>query len=195
MNSLRRTSRPFLVAVQQVDEANAAYLGYRQSVRSLDLRAAREATRSPPTAMIAVDRFPQRARRGAAAIRARAAARRGRPPSGRQFCCALQGVGGGWPSNQIIPPIRHPDQQWSPRSSVWRRIRRIRRLPSTARVGPLILAFAAVSTAAAANVRIGPPGREHVVDEDAIDRCPCRKLNLAGADILESMLLPYARGL
>ena len=101
-----------LVAVQQVDEANAAYLGFRQSVRSLDLAldAARQATK------VATERYDRgltdflnvldAERQQFALEQQRAEVIR---IEGDSFVALYKALGGGWPSNQIVPPIRHPD--------------------------------------------------------------------------------------
>jgi NodT family efflux transporter outer membrane factor (OMF) lipoprotein len=101
-----------LVAVQQVDEANAAYLGFRQSVRSLDLAldAARQATK------VATERYDRgltdflnvldAERQQFALEQQRAEVIR---LEGDSFVALYKALGGGWPPNQIIPPIRHPD--------------------------------------------------------------------------------------
>jgi NodT family efflux transporter outer membrane factor (OMF) lipoprotein len=101
-----------LIAVQQVDEANAAYLAYRQSVRSLDLAldAAHQATR------VATERYD----RGLTdflnvldAERQQFALEQQRAEivrlEGDAFVALYKALGGGWPPNEIIPPIRHPD--------------------------------------------------------------------------------------
>jgi NodT family efflux transporter outer membrane factor (OMF) lipoprotein len=101
-----------LIAVQQVDEANAAYLAYRQSVRSLDLAldAAHQATR------VATERYD----RGLTdflnvldAERQQFALEQQRAEivrlEGDAFVALYKALGGGWPRNEIIPPIRHPD--------------------------------------------------------------------------------------
>ena len=101
-----------LVAVQQVDEANAAYLGYRQSVRSLDLAldAAREATK------VATDRYDRgltdflnvldAERQQFALEQQRAEVVR---LEGDSFVALYKALGGGWPTDAVIPPIRHPE--------------------------------------------------------------------------------------
>lgn len=101
-----------LVAVQQVDEANAAYLGYRQSVRSLDLAldAAREATK------VATERYD----RGLTdflnvldAEREQFALEQQRAEvvrlAGDSFVALHKALGGGWPLDEIIPRVAHPD--------------------------------------------------------------------------------------
>ena len=101
-----------LVAVQQVDEANAAYRGYRQSLRSLDLAldAARQATK------VATERYD----RGLTdflnvldAERQQFALEQQRAEiirlAGDSFVALYKALGGGWPPDEIIPPIRHPD--------------------------------------------------------------------------------------
>jgi len=101
-----------LVAVQQVDEANAAYVAYRQSVRSLDLAldAARQATK------VATERYDRgltdflnvldAERQQFALEQQRAEVVR---LEGDAFVALYKALGGGWPPNEIIPPIRHPD--------------------------------------------------------------------------------------
>jgi NodT family efflux transporter outer membrane factor (OMF) lipoprotein len=101
-----------LVAVQQVDEANTAYRGFRQSLRSLDtaVDAARQATK------IASERYDRGltdflnvldAERQQFALEAqRAEVVRF---TGDSFVALYKALGGGWPPNEIIPPIRHPD--------------------------------------------------------------------------------------
>jgi len=101
-----------LIAVEQVDEANAAYFAYRQSVRSLDLAldAARQATK------VATERYDRgltdflnvldAERQQFALGQQRAEVVR---LQGDSFVALYKALGGGWPPNQIIPPIRHPD--------------------------------------------------------------------------------------
>jgi NodT family efflux transporter outer membrane factor (OMF) lipoprotein len=101
-----------LVAVQQVDEANTAYRSYRQSLRSLDtaVDAARQATK------IASERYDRGltdflnvldAERQQFALEAqRAEVVR---LAGDSFVALYKALGGGWPPDEIIPPIRHPD--------------------------------------------------------------------------------------
>jgi NodT family efflux transporter outer membrane factor (OMF) lipoprotein len=101
-----------LVAVQQVDEANATYRGYRQSLRSLDtaIDAAREATK------VATERYDRgltdflnvldAERQQFALEQQRAEVIR---LSGDSFVTLYKALGGGWPPDEIIPPIRHPD--------------------------------------------------------------------------------------
>ena len=101
-----------LVAVQQSDEANAAYFAYRQSVRSLDLPidAARQATK------VATERYDRgltdflnvldAERQQFALEQQRAEVVR---LQGDSLVALYKALGGGWPPNQIIPPIRHPD--------------------------------------------------------------------------------------
>jgi NodT family efflux transporter outer membrane factor (OMF) lipoprotein len=101
-----------LVAVQQVDEANAAYQGFRQSVRSLDLalEAARQATR------VATERYDRgltdflnvldAERQQFALEQQRAEVVR---LEGDSFVALYKALGGGWPPDEIIPPVRHPD--------------------------------------------------------------------------------------
>jgi NodT family efflux transporter outer membrane factor (OMF) lipoprotein len=101
-----------LVAVQQVDEANAAYLAYRQSLRSLDLAldTARQATK------VATERYERgltdflnvldAERQQFALEQQRAEVVR---LQGDSFVALYKALGGGWPPNQSVPPIRHPD--------------------------------------------------------------------------------------
>ena len=101
-----------LVAVQQVDEANAAYRGFRQSLRSLDVAidAARQATK------VSTERYDRGltdflnvldAERQQFALEAqRADVVR---LAGDSFVALYKALGGGWPPDEIIPPIRHPD--------------------------------------------------------------------------------------
>ncbi|HLX13620.1 MAG TPA: efflux transporter outer membrane subunit [Bradyrhizobium sp.] len=101
-----------LVAVQQVDEANAAYRGFRQGVRSLDLAidAARQATK------VATERYDRgltdflnvldAERQQFALEQQRAEVIR---LEGDSFVELYKALGGGWPPDEIIPPIRHPD--------------------------------------------------------------------------------------
>jgi NodT family efflux transporter outer membrane factor (OMF) lipoprotein len=101
-----------LVAVQQVDEANATYRGYRQSLRSLDtaIDAARQATK------VATERYDRgltdflnvldAERQQFALEQQRAEVVR---LAGDSFVTLYKALGGGWPPNEIIPPIRHPD--------------------------------------------------------------------------------------
>jgi NodT family efflux transporter outer membrane factor (OMF) lipoprotein len=101
-----------LIAVQQVDEANASYRSYRQSLKSLDvaLDAARQATK------IASERYDRGltdflnvldAERQQFALEAqRAEVVR---LAGDSFVALYKALGGGWPPDEIIPPIRHPD--------------------------------------------------------------------------------------
>jgi NodT family efflux transporter outer membrane factor (OMF) lipoprotein len=101
-----------LVAVQQVDEANAAYQGFRSSIRSLDtaLDAARQATK------VATERYD----RGLSdflnvldAERQQFALEQQRAEvvrlAGDSFVALYKALGGGWPPDEIIPPVRHPD--------------------------------------------------------------------------------------
>jgi NodT family efflux transporter outer membrane factor (OMF) lipoprotein len=101
-----------LVAVQQVDEANVTYRGYRQSLRSLDtaIDAAREATK------VATERYDRgltdflnvldAERQQFALEQQRAEVIR---LAGDSFVTLYKALGGGWPPDEIIPPIRHPD--------------------------------------------------------------------------------------
>ena len=101
-----------LVAVQQVDEANVTYRGYRASLRSLDtaIDAARQATK------VATERYD----RGLTdflnvldAEREQFALEQQRAEvirlAGDSFVTLYKALGGGWPPDEIIPPIRHPD--------------------------------------------------------------------------------------
>ncbi|MGZ5873342.1 MAG: efflux transporter outer membrane subunit [Bradyrhizobium sp.] len=101
-----------LLAVQQVDEANAAYRGYRQSLHSLDiaLDAARQATK------VATERYD----RGLTdflnvldAERQQFALEQQRAElirlAGDSFVALYKALGGGWPPDEVIPPVRHPD--------------------------------------------------------------------------------------
>jgi NodT family efflux transporter outer membrane factor (OMF) lipoprotein len=101
-----------LIAVQQVDEANAAYQGFRQSLRSLDLAldAARQATR------VATERYD----RGLTdflnvldAEREQFTLEQQRAEvvrlAGDSFVALYKALGGGWPPNEIIPTVRRPD--------------------------------------------------------------------------------------
>jgi NodT family efflux transporter outer membrane factor (OMF) lipoprotein len=101
-----------LVAIQQVDEANASYQGFRQSLRSLDaaLDAARQATK------VATERYD----RGLTdflnvldAERQQFALEQQRADvvrlAGDSFVALYKALGGGWPPDEIIPPIRRPD--------------------------------------------------------------------------------------
>ena len=101
-----------LVAVQQVDEANTNYRSYRQSLKSLDtaVDAARQATK------IASERYDRGltdflnvldAERQQFALEAqRADVVR---LAGDSFVGLYKALGGGWPPNEVIPAIRHPD--------------------------------------------------------------------------------------
>jgi NodT family efflux transporter outer membrane factor (OMF) lipoprotein len=101
-----------LVAVQQVDEANATYRGFRQSLLSLDAAtdAARQATK------VATERYDRgltdflnvvdAERQQFALEQQRAEVIR---LAGDSFVTLYKALGGGWPPDQIIPPIRHPD--------------------------------------------------------------------------------------
>ena len=101
-----------LVAVQQVDEANTNYRSYRQSLKSLDtaVDAARQATK------IASERYD----RGLTdflnvldAERQQFALEPQRADvvrlAGDSFVGLYKALGGGWPPNEVIPAIRHPD--------------------------------------------------------------------------------------
>jgi NodT family efflux transporter outer membrane factor (OMF) lipoprotein len=101
-----------LIAVEQVDEANAAYQGYRQSLRSLDLAldAARQATK------VATERYDRgltdflnvldAERQQFALEQQRAEVVR---LAGDSFVALYKALGGGWPPDEIIPPVRRPD--------------------------------------------------------------------------------------
>jgi NodT family efflux transporter outer membrane factor (OMF) lipoprotein len=101
-----------LVAVQQVDDANAAYQGFRQSIRSLDtaLEAARQATK------VATERYDRgltdflnvldAARQQFILEQQRAEVVR---LAGDSFVALYKALGGGWPPDEIIPSVRHPD--------------------------------------------------------------------------------------
>jgi NodT family efflux transporter outer membrane factor (OMF) lipoprotein len=101
-----------LTAVQQVDEANAAYQGFRQSLRSLDLAldAARQATK------VATERYDRgltdflnvldAERQQFTLEQQRAEVVR---LAGDSFVALYKALGGGWPPDEIIPPVRHPD--------------------------------------------------------------------------------------
>ena len=101
-----------LTAIQQVDEANAAYQGFRQSLRSLDLalEAARQATK------VATERYD----RGLSdflnvldAERQQFTLEQQRAEivrlAGGSFVALYKALGGGWPPDEIIPPVRRPD--------------------------------------------------------------------------------------
>jgi len=101
-----------LVAVQQVDEANAAYQGFRKSLRSFDaaLDAARQATR------VATERYDRGltdflnvldAERQQFTLEQQRA--EGARLAGDSFVALYKALGGGWPPEEIIPPVRHPD--------------------------------------------------------------------------------------
>ena len=104
--------RSILVAVQQVDEANSTYRAYRQSLRSLDiaLDAARQATN------VASERYDRgltdflnvldAERQQFALEQQRAEVVR---LAGDSFVALYKALGGGWPPEQIIPPVRHPE--------------------------------------------------------------------------------------
>ena len=101
-----------LVAVQQVDEANANYRAFRQSLRSLDtaIDAARQATK------LSTERYDRgltdflnvldAERQQFALEQQRAEVVR---LAGDSFVALYKALGGGWPPDEIIPPIRHPD--------------------------------------------------------------------------------------
>jgi NodT family efflux transporter outer membrane factor (OMF) lipoprotein len=104
--------RAILTAVEQVDESNAAYQGYRQSIRSLDLalEAARQATK------VATERYDRgltdflnvldAERQQFTLEQQRAEVVR---LAGESFVALYKALGGGWPPNEVIPPIRRPD--------------------------------------------------------------------------------------
>jgi NodT family efflux transporter outer membrane factor (OMF) lipoprotein len=101
-----------LVAVQQVDEANTSYRAYRQSLGRLDVAvdAARQATR------VATERYDRgltdflnvldAERQQFALEQQRAEVVR---LAGDSFVALYKALGGGWPPDEIIPSIRHPD--------------------------------------------------------------------------------------
>ncbi len=101
-----------LVAVQQVDEANTSYQGYRQSLKRLDtaIEAARQATK------VATERYDRgltdflnvldAERQQFALEQQRAEVTR---LAGDNFVALYKALGGGWPPNEVIPPVRHPD--------------------------------------------------------------------------------------
>jgi NodT family efflux transporter outer membrane factor (OMF) lipoprotein len=101
-----------LTAVQQVDEANAAYQGFRQSLRSLDLAldAARQATK------VATERYDRgltdflnvldAERQQFTLEQQRAEVVR---LAGDSFVALYKALGGGWPPDEVIPPVRRPD--------------------------------------------------------------------------------------
>jgi NodT family efflux transporter outer membrane factor (OMF) lipoprotein len=101
-----------LVAVQQVNEANAAYQGFRKSLRSFDaaLDAARQATK------VATERYDRgltdflnvldAERQQFTLEQQRAEVVR---LAGDSFVALYKALGGGWPPDEIIPPVRHPD--------------------------------------------------------------------------------------
>jgi NodT family efflux transporter outer membrane factor (OMF) lipoprotein len=104
--------RSILTAVQQVDEANAAYQGFRQSLRSLDLAldAARQATK------VATERYDRgltdflnvldAERQQFTLEQQRAEVIR---LAGDSFVALYKALGGGWPPDEVIPSIRRPD--------------------------------------------------------------------------------------
>jgi NodT family efflux transporter outer membrane factor (OMF) lipoprotein len=101
-----------LVAVQQVDEANIIYRGYWQSLRNLDiaLDAARQATK------VATERYDRgltdflnvldAERQQFVLEQQRAEVVR---LAGDSFVALYKALGGGWPPDEIIPSLRHPD--------------------------------------------------------------------------------------
>jgi len=101
-----------LVAVQQVDEANTAYRAFRLSLRSLDtaIDAARQAT------SVSSERYDRgltdflnvldAERQQFALEQQRAEVVR---LAGDSFIALYKALGGGWPPDEIIPPVRHPD--------------------------------------------------------------------------------------
>lgn len=104
--------RAILTAVEQVDESNAAYQGFRHSVRSLDLAldAARQATK------VATERYDRgltdflnvldAERQQFTLEQQRAEVVR---LAGDSFVALYKALGGGWPPNEVIPPVRRPD--------------------------------------------------------------------------------------
>jgi NodT family efflux transporter outer membrane factor (OMF) lipoprotein len=101
-----------LTAIQQVDEANAAYQGFRASVRSFDaaLDAARQATK------VATERYDRGltdflnvldAERQQFTLEQQRA--EGLRLAGDSFVALYKALGGGWPPDEIIPPVRRPD--------------------------------------------------------------------------------------
>lgn len=101
-----------LTAIQQVDEAHASYQGFRQSLRSLDLAldAARQATK------VATERYD----RGLTdflnvldAERQQFTLEQQRAEivrlAGASFVALYKALGGGWPPDEVIPPVRRPD--------------------------------------------------------------------------------------
>lgn len=101
-----------LAAVQQVDDADATYRGYQQSLRSLDeaLDAAHQATR------VASERYDRGltdflnvldAERQEFDLEQRRA--EVKQLAGDSLVALYKALGGGWPRNQLIPPVRRPD--------------------------------------------------------------------------------------
>jgi NodT family efflux transporter outer membrane factor (OMF) lipoprotein len=125
--------RAILIAVEQVDESNAAYQGYRQSIRSLDLalEAARQATK------VATERYDRgltdflnvldAERQQFTLEQQRAEVVR---LAGESFVALYKALGGGWPPNEIIPPIRRPDPAFAAA------IKRLAQDPPHPRVAP-----------------------------------------------------------
>jgi NodT family efflux transporter outer membrane factor (OMF) lipoprotein len=107
-----RYKQLILVAVQQVDEAYAAYQGFQRSLKSLDaaLDAARQATK------VASERYDRgltdflnvldAERQQFALEQQRAEVVR---LAGASFVALYKALGGGWPPNEVIPAIRKPD--------------------------------------------------------------------------------------
>jgi NodT family efflux transporter outer membrane factor (OMF) lipoprotein len=101
-----------LNAIEQVDEANASYQGFRRSVASLDLAldAARQATK------VATERYDRgltdflnvldAERQQFALEQQRAEVVR---LTGDSFVALYKALGGGWPPDEVIPSVRHPD--------------------------------------------------------------------------------------
>ena len=107
-----RYKQIILVAVQQVDESYATYQGFQRSLKSLDtaLDAARQATK------VASERYD----RGLTdflnvldAERQQFALEQQRAEivrlAGASFVALYKALGGGWPPDEVIPPVRRPD--------------------------------------------------------------------------------------
>ena len=121
------------MAVQQVDEANVTYRGYRQSLLNLDtaLDAARQATK------LSTERYDRgltdflnvldAERQQFALEQQRAEVIR---LSGDSFVALYKALGGGWPPDEIIPPIRRPDPAFAAA------IKRLAQDPPHPRVAP-----------------------------------------------------------
>ncbi|MDR3464366.1 MAG: efflux transporter outer membrane subunit [Xanthobacteraceae bacterium] len=101
-----------LAAVRQVDDADAAYRGFQQSLRSLDaaLDAARQATK------VASERYDRGltdflnvldAERQQFDLEQRRADVN--QLAGDSLVALYKALGGGWPPDEIIPPVRRPD--------------------------------------------------------------------------------------